>query len=131
MMFVLDTNIVIYFFKGLGEVSQNLLAQSPTDIAIPAVVYYELEVGVKKSNYPEKRIMQLNELISAVTILPFGKAEAQASAVIRAQLEKKGTPIGPYDILIAGTAFANQATLVTHNVEEFKRIKGLKVIDWY
>jgi tRNA(fMet)-specific endonuclease VapC len=130
-MYVLDTNILIYFFKGLGNVSQNLLAQSPSDIGIPAIVYYELEVGIKKSKFPEKRIKQLKELISLTDVLPFGKTEAQASAQIRAQLEKEGTPIGPYDILIAGTALANQATLVTHNWEEFKRIENLKVIDWY
>jgi tRNA(fMet)-specific endonuclease VapC len=130
-MYVLDTNTLIYFFKGLGNAPQNLLAKSPKDIGIPAIVLYELEVGIKKSNSPQKRIKQLKDLTSSVNVLPFGKAEAQASAQIRAQLEKKGTPIGPYDILIAGTALANQATLVTHNVEEFKRIKNLNVIDWY
>ena len=130
-MYVLDTNTLIYFFKGLGNASQNLLAKSPKDIGIPAIVLYELEVGIKKSKSPQKRIKQLKDLTSSVNVLPFGKAEAQASAQIRAQLEKKGTPIGPYDILIAGTALANQATLVTHNVEEFKRIKNLNVIDWY
>jgi len=130
-MYVLDTNILIYFFKGLGNVSQNLLVQSPSDIGIPAIVYYELEVGIKKSKSPEKRIKQLKDLISIINVLHFGKTEAQASAQIRAQLEKEGAPIGPYDILIAGTALANQATLVTHNWEEFKRIKNLKVIDWY
>jgi tRNA(fMet)-specific endonuclease VapC len=130
-MYVLDTNVLIYFFKGLGKVSENLLAQSPKDIGVPAIVYYELEVGIKKSKSPQKRIKQLNDFFSTINVLPFGKAEAQASAQIRAQLEKKGTPIGPYDILIAGTAMANQATLVTHNVDEFNRIKSLNVIDWY
>jgi tRNA(fMet)-specific endonuclease VapC len=130
-MYVLDTNILIYFFKGLGNVKQNLLAKPPKDIGVPAIVLYELEVGIKKSVSPGKRIKQLNNFISTVNVLPFRKAEAQASAKIRAQLEKKGTPIGPYDILIAGTALANQATLVTHNLQEFKRIENLSVIDWY
>jgi tRNA(fMet)-specific endonuclease VapC len=130
-MYVLDTNILIYFFKGLGNVAQNLLAKSPKDIGVPAIVLYELEVGIKKSKSPQKRIKQLNDLISVVNVLPFGKAEAKASAQIRAQLEKKGTPIGPYDILIGGTALGNQATLVTHNLKEFKRIENLNVIDWY
>jgi tRNA(fMet)-specific endonuclease VapC len=129
-MYVLDTNILIYFFKGIGNVPQNLLSKSPKDIAIPAIVLFELEVGIKKSKSPQKRIKQLNDLISIVNVLPFGKAEAKASAQIRVQLEKKGTPIGPYDILIAGTALGNQATLVTHNLEEFKRVKNLNVIDW-
>jgi tRNA(fMet)-specific endonuclease VapC len=130
-MFVLDTNILIYFFKGLGNVGQKILAVSPEDIGVPAIVFYELEVGIKKSQSPQKRMKQFNDFISVVNVLPFGKAEAKAAAEIRAQLEKKGTPIGPYDILIAGTALANQATLVTHNSDEFKRIKNLDVIDWY
>jgi len=62
---------------------------------------------------------------------PFGQKEAESAARIREQLEKKGTPIGPYDILIGGTALCIHATLVTHNLKEFKRIKDLHVIDWY
>ena len=130
-MYVLDTNILIYFFKGVGDVAQNLLSKSPKDIGVPAIVLFELEVGIKKAKSPQKRIKQLNDLISIVNVLPFGKTEAKASAQIRAQLEKGGTPIGPYDILIAGTAIGNQATLVTHNLDEFKRIKNLNVVDWY
>ena len=129
-MYVLDTNILIYFFKGIGNVAQNLLSKSPKDIGIPAIVLFELEVGIKKSKSPQKRTKQLKDLISIVNVLPFGKEEAKASAQIRVQLEKKGTPIGPYDILIAGTALGNQATLVTHNLEEFKRVKNLNVVDW-
>ncbi|MCP4413893.1 MAG: type II toxin-antitoxin system VapC family toxin, partial [Gammaproteobacteria bacterium] len=68
---------------------------------------------------------------SYITILPFGLNEANESAKIRAALEKEGQPIGPYDVLIAGTARANNATLVTHNVKEFKRIKNLQITDWY
>jgi tRNA(fMet)-specific endonuclease VapC len=130
-MYVLDTNILIYFFKGLGNVKQNLLEKPPKDIGVPTIVFYELEVGIKKSESPGKRIKQLNDFISTVNVLPFSQAEAQASAKIRVQLEKKGTPIGPYDILIAGTALANRATLVTHNLGEFCRIENLNVIDWY
>jgi tRNA(fMet)-specific endonuclease VapC len=130
-MYVLDTNILIYFFKGLGNVARNLLAISPKDIGVPTIVCFELEVGIKKSNSPGKRNKQFNDFISTVNVLPFGKLESQVSAQIRVQLEKKGTPIGPYDILIAGTALANRATLVTHNLDEFKRIENLNVIDWY
>lgn len=130
-MYVLDTNILIYFFKGLGNVSQHLLAQSPGDIGVPAIVLYELEVGIKKSQSPQKRLKQLNDLISVITVLPFGHTEAKASAQIRAQLEKKGSTIGHYDILIGGTALGNRATLVTHNLKEFERIENLSVVDWY
>ncbi|OWV28827.1 nucleotide-binding protein [Halomonas campaniensis] len=131
MMYVLDTNTLIYFFKGMGSVADNLLSKKPADIGIPAIVLYELELGIAKSAAPKKRAMQLDKLIDTVQILGFSTPEAKASAQIRATLEKQGTPIGPYDTLIAGTALANQGTLVTHNTGEFERIKKLAVEDWY
>ena len=130
-MYVLDTNTLIYFFKGMGSVADNLLSKKPADIGIPAIVLYELGLGIAKSAAPKKRAMQLDKLIDTVQILGFSTPEAKASAQIRATLEKQGTPIGPYDTLIAGTALANQGTLVTHNTGEFKRIKKLAVEDWY
>lgn len=66
-----------------------------------------------------------------MNLLPFGEAEARTSAIIRAELEQVGTPIGPIDILIAGTALRHGATLVTHNVDEFSRIGRLTIEDWY
>jgi tRNA(fMet)-specific endonuclease VapC len=130
-MFVLDTNTLIYFFKGSGNVPQNLLSKSPKDIGIPTIVMFELEVGIAKSKSPRKRIKQLQDLIAIVNVLPFGIKEARAAASIRAQLEKKRIGIGPYDILISGTALAQRATLVTHNTQEFRRIQKLQVEDWY
>lgn len=130
-MFVLDTNTLIYFFKGIGNVSKNFLSQPPRDIGIPTIVLFELEVGIAKSNSPRKRIKQLQDLMSTVNVLPFGPNEARAAAAIRAQLEKNGLTIGPYDILISGTASAKQAILVTHNIKEFGRIPKLQLEDWY
>ena len=130
-MYVLDTNTLIYFFKGIGNVSSRLLAVSPRDIAIPTIVLYELEVGIEKTGASAKRRKQLRQIASVVNILPFGTEEARSSARIRVQLEKAGRPIGPHDILIAGTAVARRGTLVTHNREEFGRIKGLAVEDWF
>lgn len=131
MRYLLDTNTVIYFFKGMGHVAENLLKTAPKDIGIPAVVLYELEVGLGKSKAPAKRRKQLQTLVNLITIIPFDEKEAQSAARIRATLEKLGIPIGPLDNLIAGTALANECILVTHNSKEFKRIKGLKVVDWY
>ena len=130
-MYVLDTNILIYFFKGLGSVPQRLLSVSPKDIGVPAVVIYELEYGITRSSSPTKRQQQLTEFCSLVNILPFGRAEAKLTAGIRTKLEKKGTPIGPYDLLIAGTAISNNAVLVTNNTKEFSRVPKLQVENWY
>jgi tRNA(fMet)-specific endonuclease VapC len=130
-MYALDTNSFIYFFKGMGRVAERLLSLPPQEIAMPAVVLYELEVGIAKSRSPEERRSQLEGLVHLIKILPFGPAEARVAAGIRADLERIGRPIGPLDFLIAGTALQHGATLVTHNVAEFGRVPGLRVEDWY
>ena len=130
-MYVLDTNTLIYYFKGQGQVAQNLLNTPPQEIIISTIVVFELQVGIAKSNSPSKRIQQLDRLLSQVIQVDFDRDMAIAAATIRAQLEQQGTPIGPMDVLIAGTAISLQATLVTHNVREFLRIPGLAIADWY
>jgi tRNA(fMet)-specific endonuclease VapC len=130
-MYILDTNTLIYFFKGLGHVPKKLLSVSPDQIAIPSIVIYELNVGIAKSTSPQKRSQQLKDLCSWVKILDFGYAEAIASAKIRAYLEKKGLPIGHHDLLIAGTTTIQNGTLITRNINEFKRIPKLELEDWY
>ena len=130
-MYILDTNILIYFFKGMGNVSKNLLEHSPKEIFIPSIVVYELEVGIAKSNSPEKREKQLQALLSQVQILDFTCKEAKASASIRADLESKGEPIGPMDTLIAGYALAHNYTLVTNNTKEFQKVEGIKLENWF
>ena len=130
-MYLLDTNTLIYFFKNLGNVSGVLLSKSPKEITIPAIALYELEVGIAKSKNPKKRKKQLSDLVSTVAISPFGAKEAAAAALIRATIESKGTPIGPYDTLIAGIALSTKSALVTHNTKEFNRIKNLTIEDWF
>lgn len=130
-MYLLDTNTLIYFFKGMGNVAETLLSKSPKDISIPSIALYELEVGIAKSNSPKKRKKQLESLTSRIAILPFASKEAEVAAMIRAELENTGTPIGPYDTLIAGIALSSNATLVTHNTQEFSRVEGLSLEDWF
>ena len=131
MTFALDTNTLIYFFKGLGRVKEELIAVSPGDVAIPSVVLYELEVGIAQSSQPSKRRAQLDALLAVVTVLPFDAEAAKRAAEVGAALAKAGAAIGPMDNVIAGTALANGATLVTHNAREFRRVRGLHLADWY
>jgi tRNA(fMet)-specific endonuclease VapC len=130
-MYALDTNSLIYFFKGMGRVPERVLSTPPRSLAIPAVVLYELEVGIAKSSSPARRRFQLEQLLALLDVLPFGAAEATVAARVRADLELAGTPIGTLDTLIAGTALRHGATLVTRNMKEFQRIDGLAVEDWY
>ena len=131
MKYALDTNTLIYFFKGVENVKNRLLSVPPSEIVLPAIVLFGLELGIAKSSSPRKRISQLKDFTALVNVIPFGRAEAKAAAQIRAKLEKKGIPIGPYDVLIAACAKANNLILVTHNLKEFKRIEGLRVEDWF
>ncbi|MCP4700994.1 MAG: type II toxin-antitoxin system VapC family toxin [Gammaproteobacteria bacterium] len=130
MMYVLDTNTVIYFFKGMGHVSENLFAVPRREVALPAIVLYELEVSIAKSG-SEKRRRQLDTLLKTIRLLPFAHAEAEITAKLRAYLEQQGTPIGPLDTLIAGTALTHHGILVTRNTEEFNRVPALQVVNWY
>ncbi len=129
-MFALDTNTIVYFFKGLGRVSDRLLATAPSEIAIPAVVLYELEVGIRESGHPAKRRAQLDSLLDLVEVLPLDLPAAKRAAEVSSALRRAGTPIGPMDALIAGIALRHGAALVTHNTAEFRRVRGLHVEDW-
>jgi len=130
-MYILDTNTLIYYFKGMGRVAEQLLQCPPRDVAIPSMVIYALEVGMAKSPAPEKRRQQLDALTQAVTVLPLAAREAKMAAMVRASLEMAGTPVGPMDIFIAGITMAHQGILVTHNTKEFSRINALQLTDWY
>jgi tRNA(fMet)-specific endonuclease VapC len=113
------------------QVAAQLRLVSPRELAIPSVVLYELETGLARSTNPEKRRRALNLLVAATRVLPFDGEAARFAAAIRASLEAAGTPIGPLDTLIAGTALAHSAVLVTHNSAEFSRVPGLRLTDWY
>jgi tRNA(fMet)-specific endonuclease VapC len=130
-MFLLDTNTLIYFFKGRGKVAEHLFAVPPSEVAISSVSLYEIEVGIAKSSQPAKRRRQFETFLAVVAVLPFDRAAARAAARLRVDLERRGFPIGPLDNLIAGVASAHRATLVTRNTREFSRVPGLALMDWY
>lgn len=129
--FALDTNALIHALKGSGHVRQRLTAVDPGQIAIPAVVAYEVEYGTLKSANSELRRRELNRLLSVVEILPFNREAANHTARIHLELEEIGQTIGPLDFLIAGTVLAFGCTLVTNNTGEFRRVPGLRVEDWF
>ena len=131
MKYLLDTNTLIYYFKGLGNVKERLLVCQPSEIVLSSVVYYELQVGILKSTSPQKRIAQLAILKNQVSWVDFDEKSAEATAQIRVDLERIGKPIGSYDVQIAGMAVANDLILVTHNTGEFGRVSGLKLEDWF
>lgn len=130
-MYALDTNTLIDYFKGRGDVAKNLLAVPPSEVALPAVVAYEVWVGVLGSQNAKRRQAQYEHFLASTQVLPFDSAVSRRAAELRHSLERRGEGIGPMDTLIAATALANDATLVTRNLREFGRIRGLNLVDWH
>ena len=130
-MYILDTCTCIDFLRGrLPNIQQMVAATDPLLFGIPAIVEAELRIGVEKSSNPTKERQRVDLFLSAFQILPFDSSCAKAYAGTRAELEAAGTPIGPLDTLIAATALAHHATLVTSNAKEFTRVSHLHVETW-
>jgi tRNA(fMet)-specific endonuclease VapC len=100
------------------------------ELALPAIVAYELEYGTLQSALPERRRKALQVGLGSIRCVPFDSEAALAAAGVRIELERKGLTIGPMDLLIAGTALSREALLVTNNTDEFSRIAGLRIADW-
>ncbi len=131
-MFYLDTNVIIdaTVKKTAFQILPHFKGLEPEEIAIPSIVIAELEFGAMHSADYEKNMQIVMQFIAPYNIIPFTQKEASAYGQIREQLSKDGTIIGSNDMLIAATALANGATLVTHNTGEFARVKGLHFEDW-
>ena len=131
MRYMLDTNICIYVIKHKPEtVFQKLQNINPEDVCISSVTYAELVHGVEKSAAVEKNRLALSMLFANMEILDFDVDAADCYGKIRAALEKKGTPIGPLDMMIAAHAQSLGYTVVTNNVKEFSRVSALKIENW-
>ena len=130
-MYALDTNTLLDFFRGKGDVARKVLAVPPGEVALPAIVAYEVWVGVLGSRNAKRRQAQYEQFLTTVSVLPFDLSVSRHAAEIRYALERRGEGIGPLDTLIAATALANNATLFTRNVREFARVRGLKLANWH
>ncbi len=131
MKFLLDTNAWI---KALNPppspIKQKIAASNPSDIVICSIVKAELYFGAYKSTNQTANLKLLNKLFAEFKSLNFTDEAAEICGNLRAQLAKLGTPIGPYDLQIAGIALANNLAVVTHNIKEFSRISNLRIEDW-
>lgn len=131
MRYMLDTNICIYAIKKKPEkVLSKLKDKNPEDICISAVTYAELACGVEKSAEVERNRLALSLLLASIEILDFDSKAAEEYGSVRANLEKRGVPIGPLDMMIAGHARSLGYTVVTNNLKEFSRVDGLKTENW-
>ncbi len=131
MKYMLDTNICIFIIKQKPEhVIQRFMEHCPGEICISSITYAELVHGVEKSQAKEKNRRALLTFLSEIPILPFDDPAAQVYGRVKAELQRKGMPIGPLDTLIAAHAKAKHLILVSNNTREFARVDGLMTEDW-
>ncbi len=131
MTYLLDTCVLSDFVKGESGTVARLLSLSSSLIAISALTQLEIAYGLLLAPECGKRLRpKLDALFGVIEIVPFGSGEALVTAHIRERLRRRGTPIGPYDLLIAGTALHHGHILVTANTREFSRIPALSLENW-
>lgn len=128
MRYLFDTNAVIALMKGHTGLLKELRKHSPQDFAVSSIAMHELFYGAYKSERVDQNLARIEALRFAA--LEFDQEDARSAGRIRAELKLAGTPIGPYDVLIAGQALARGLILITHNTREFGRIEGLRLEDW-
>jgi tRNA(fMet)-specific endonuclease VapC len=129
--YLLDTDICIYLIKKRPEkVLRKFLKLKPGDVCISSVTLSELWYGVEKSLQTDRNRAALEEFLVPLDIAEYGAEAAEHYGRVRADLERKGKPIGGNDLLIAAHALALGVPVVTHNVREFSRVAGLKVVAW-
>jgi tRNA(fMet)-specific endonuclease VapC len=130
-VYFLDTDICVYILNNKYPYLADCLERCDRDcVKIPAIVYYELRYGAEKSRNRKQTMNKLSRFVSEIEIIPFGEEAAELAGKIRADLEQAGQVIGGNDIIIAATAIANGATLVTNNLREFERIDKLSIENW-
>jgi len=128
--YMLDTNIAIYVMKNRPEVARERFRRHQGQLCLSSVSLMELAYGAEKSAHIERNLQDIEGFIQRLDVLPYDQRAAFHSAQIRAELEQAGTPIGAYDLMIAGHARSLGLVTVTNNVREFQRVSGLRVENW-
>ena len=129
MSYLLDTNIIIFFFKGKHDIDRKMAAVGKENFFISEITLAELKYGARYSSRPEKHLLEVEELLKIITVLPITTA-IDLFAEEKARLRKAGNLIDDFDLLIGCSALAHDLTLVTNNVRHFARLERLKIEDW-
>ena len=130
-MYLIDTDICIYLITNRDAgLRAKVESFAPYEISVSAVTVAELEFGVAKSARVQQNRMALRNFLSAFEIIPFDDRDAEQFGLIRAFLQRKGTPIGPYDLQIASQGLARGWPVVTNNEDEYRRVPGLVAENW-
>ena len=128
--FMLDTNICIFTIKNKPQIVREAFNLHDGQLCISAITLMELIYGAEKSATPGKNLAVIEGFTARLEVFPFDNEAAAHTGMIRSELAKAGTPIGPYDQMIAGHARSRGLIVVTNNLREFERVPGLRVEDW-
>lgn len=130
LKFMLDTNIAIFTIKNRPELVRQQFERHSGQMAVSSVTAMELIYGAEKSAKPEHNLAVIEGFLARLEVLDYDQAAAAQTGQLRAELAKVGTPIGPYDTMIAGHARSRALVLVTNNTREFERVPALRIEDW-
>lgn len=130
LRYMLDTNLCIRVLCERPASARRRFNEHADSLSISTIVLAELLHGAARSARPRDNRRGVEDFAARLEVLPFDEAAADHAADIRAGLERKGTPIGAYDLLIAGHARSRGLTVVTGNLREFRRVEGLRSEDW-
>ncbi|SEJ51210.1 tRNA(fMet)-specific endonuclease VapC [Azotobacter beijerinckii] len=130
LKFMLDTNICIFTIKNRPQQVREAFKRYHGQMCISTVVLMELIYGAEKSANPERNLADIEGFAARLEVLKYDQSAAAHTGQLRAELAKAGTPIGPYDQMIAGHARSQGLILVTNNLREFDRVPGLRIEDW-
>ncbi|KQQ35557.1 plasmid maintenance protein [Rhizobium sp. Leaf306] len=130
LKYMLDTNICIFTIKNRPQQVREAFNRFHNQLCISSVSFMELIFGAEKSASPEKNLRVVESFAARLEVLSYDEPAASHTGHLRAELARSGTPIGPYDQLIAGHARSRGLIIVTNNRREFDRVPGLRVEDW-
>lgn len=131
MTYLLDTNVCIAYLRGSNSaVLSRMRGLSPNDVSVCSIVSMELFYGAQRSSDPDSQMDVVKQFLEPIECIAIDEEIAEVAARDRSALAALGTPIGPYDLLIAATAKSRALTLITHNTREFSRVSGLNLDDW-
>ncbi len=130
LKYLLDTNIVVYVIKNRPQNARERFTRHQGQVGISSVTLMELVYGAEKSAQPERNLRDIEGLTARLDVLPYDDDAAIHTGQIRAELARRGTPVGPYDQMIAGHARSLGLIVVSNNLREFERIPGLRLENW-
>jgi tRNA(fMet)-specific endonuclease VapC len=127
---MLDTDSVSFALRGEGRVGETILEHRPSELCVSAITVAELRFGAERRKSARLQTL-IDTFVTNVAVMPFDEKCSTAFGRIASDLAERGSPIGDFDVLIAAHSIILDLTLVTNNVKQFKRVRGLRTENWY